>query len=131
MFFRDEGPQVCVYCGNIAGNVDHVPPLVWVYALGSEYFLAQAIRLILVPACDECNGALGSLKLFTLIERSRYLLGRYEKKYEKFLRGEIWSKEDIDELGRGLRERIDRHRTCQIGFERRIRILEEGLRKVP
>lgn len=131
MFFREGEAQVCVYCGNVAETQDHVPPLDWVYCLGTSYFGSAGIRLLLVPACGECNVELGPRKLFTIKDRTRWLIGRYEKKYERFTKGLIWDMEDVDELGRGLKRYVEGHRTCQIGIERRIKILEEGLRRVP
>ena len=120
--------QPCIYCGTAASDRDHVPPLLWVYCLGTEYFTRKGIELLLVPSCRECNSELSSKKLFTLRERTLHLLGRYTKKYEKFLKGEKWEKEEIDEFGRGLKPKIESFAVVQLAIDRRVQILEENLR---
>ena len=122
------GEQACAYCGTLANSTDHVPPLQWVYALGTEYFEAKKIALLLVPACLECNETLSSKRLFTLRERCSYLIDRYSKKHNRLLRNTVWTSEELDELGRTLRPKIESFAICQLSIDRRIQILEENVR---
>lgn len=128
----DEGSicaeQQCTYCGLRAETQDHVPPLVWVHSLGSEFFNNAKTLLLIVPACLECNITLSNYRLFTIKERTRYLLGRYTKKYKRFLRGTAWTEEELDELGYSLKTKIEAIAICQLGIDRRIQIIEENLR---
>ena len=121
--------QACAYCGNMAQSEDHIPPLKWMYALGSDHFRKRKILCILVPACRECNSSLSDRKIFNLKDRCAYLLGRYSRKYRRFLRGQKWRQEELDELGRNLRDYVTNFATCQLGIDRRVQILEEGVRR--
>lgn len=117
----------CVYCGNIANERDHIPPLSWIAALGQEYFESRRLMTVWVPACKECNASLGSKKLFTIKERTVFLLGYYLKKYEKLMRAEVWEDYEIDRLNGRLKQTIERFSILQIALDRRIAILEENV----
>lgn len=57
----------CAYCGEVSSHLDHVPPL----AVLDSGTVADGVPLLKVPACAECNLALGSKRLLTLRVRAR------------------------------------------------------------
>lgn len=123
--FRDAS---CVYCGNLAQARDHVPALTWLAALGRSYFEERGLLVIWVPSCNECNTILCDERLFTIRERTLFLLRKYLKRYDKFMGGEIWNEYEISELGGRLQQAIGDFALCQQFIDRRIAILEENAR---
>ena len=109
-----------------AQSKDHIPPLSWIYALGSDYFFRAGLLVVWVPSCKECNVALGHKKLFTIRERTLYLVGYYTKRYEPFLHGEAWNDQEIDELKGNLKKDISHYADLQRVVDRRLAILEEN-----
>jgi hypothetical protein len=89
----------CAYCGEPATSVDHVPPVL----LKNE---VPSTDRFCVAACKHCNCMLGCLRLFTLLDRQMWVKLRLREKYKKELSAKIWSKEELDELGRSLRGKI-------------------------
>lgn len=73
----------CVYCEALADTMDHVPPLAIVEALeGCEDAYRDVIRnsdMVVVPACRDCNGKLGSHMRMTVAE-SKALLDKWKDK---------------------------------------------------
>src|SRR3990167_11279199 len=125
--------SACVYCGNRAQERDHIPPLSWLYCLGSDYFLERGLLICWVPSCKECNKELSDNKLFSIKERTLHLLGRYVLKYDPFLKGTAWNDEQLEELTGGLKRDVSRFADYQKAIDRRIGILEENivLRSMP
>ena len=112
----------------MAEDKDHIPPIRWLAALGSAYFLERGLLIVKVPSCKECNQELGGNKLFSIRERTRYLIGRYCKKYGKYLKGTPWEDWELNELSGRLAEYINTHATLERAIDRRLAILEENLR---
>lgn len=67
----DAPGDVCVYCGQVAGGVDHVPPL-W------RASLHRVGPFWLYPCCGPCNSVLGTAKPLCLVERQRDLAERLD-----------------------------------------------------
>ena len=110
----------CTYCGWPKDDIDHCPPLIWVYNLGSDYFKSRGIRFRLIPSCTECNQALGSERLFTVVERCAYLHQRYRKKYERFRKVVIWDRREIEELEGHVRKQVENFSTVLGAIDRRL-----------
>lgn len=110
-----------------AQSKDHIPPISWLYCLGAQFFDGGPLPPVWVPACLECNSALGSKKLFTIRERTLYLVGYYTKRYERLLRGESWQDWEIEELSGNLKRDMISWSELQRVIDRRIGILEENL----
>lgn len=104
--FTTEG-YYCFYCSDPAGTLDHVPPLSFMDLLTKEKIEKDRIPRSLVPCCIECNSALGSRNLFSVMDRLLFL----ESYYEAFFKQQkaLWTDEEIEELGPSLRESV-RHR---------------------
>lgn len=76
----------CLYCGVEANVMDHVPPLSWIGALGSEFFIEKGTPLLLVPSCQECNAILGSFGLFNVNERRAYVASALYERYSSLIK---------------------------------------------
>lgn len=100
---------LCVYCGVVCDSWDHVVP---------QHLLKRAAELKLdlsglyrmkrwiVPACRECNSAIGG-KLTTTLQGRREIAKKHiRKKYAAFLRIPDWSEEELAEMGPSAREDI-------------------------
>jgi hypothetical protein len=105
--YIDGDKYQCVYCGELADTMEHCPP---VSLVGPDIEERYKDRLILVPACHECNSALGDRYLLTLENRADFLVSFYKKKYKKFDRVVAWDLEELEELDGGLQQYV---RGCQ------------------
>lgn len=57
--------RTCFYCRKKAATtLDHCPSLLMVDAVGVEYLQQQSIPLLLIPACRDCNNAVGITHAF-------------------------------------------------------------------
>ena len=63
--------DTCIYCGEKATHLDHVPPLSFV-----EHFTGNFLK---VPACKPCNYSLGNSLGLTLLDRRIEILKRIRK----------------------------------------------------
>lgn len=89
--------ETCFYCGTYAEAYDHVPPIA---CMCEEEGL-------LIPACSECNGILGSSYIKRLRNRKAYLLKTYKKKYKKLMEAPCWTEEELNTLSYDLRVAIE------------------------
>lgn len=81
----------CFYCGCVATELDHVPPLSRYHDYKSIY---DRHRPLLVPSCCECNGLLGNSLQGDLNERFILCKKRLTKKWAKVIKyGEIWDED--------------------------------------
>lgn len=96
----------CAYCGAPCVGIDHVPGIKTVQALGFEHFEKTKVKLVAVPCCRECNSLLSRSGLFTVKERKAYIAKKLEARYSKLLRIPKWDHEELDEIGRGLKDII-------------------------
>lgn len=88
--------NVCYYCGDIANEEDHVPPISTV-----EFFdiSREPADYFLVPCCRECN-LLGSTEPHGLLdERADYIREKLKKKNrKKWRQSQLWTKEEVDDF---------------------------------
>jgi hypothetical protein len=99
----------CVYCGEPADQKDHVFPLSRAARLDLSdqqirKILGQGLRI--VPCCGECNRIAGDEGFFSIREKRDFIQKRLRKKYEKFLRHVIWDDDEMQELGRNMRDAV-------------------------
>lgn len=87
--------------------------------MGPEWFYKEGIELVLVRACGQCNSWLGDAKLFSLRERAQRV-GEKLTDLQDSLKTPAWSDEELDELGPGLRGRIETYEIINRGLDRRI-----------
>ena len=91
---------VCVYCGLPAGTKDHLIPKTWTGE-------ARRHRVAVVPACAECNSAIGDRHGFGVHERRGVAHDHLRRKHRRVLAAPDWTQADLDELGPGLRSSVE------------------------
>ena len=117
----------CAYCGNLAQTKDHIPPITWLYALGTRYFDDRGLLVVWVPACKQCNSLIGDKKLFTIHERTVYLWRKYVELYKNIVINPAWDDYEINTLRGRLKDEIGNFANCQRAADRRLAILEENI----
>lgn len=100
LYRRAEGIPLghCAYCASPREVLDHVPPLRLACDLDLAKFRENGGRLLLFPACNDCNALLGNQPLATYGERLSFLYSAYASR----VRDPRWSATEIGQLGRGL-----------------------------
>lgn len=93
--------EPCIYCGCPADSIDHVPPQS-VRMVLAELNLFDRFEFVEVPACRECNCALGAKSLFTIKERKAYMKDWIAHRYRKYLALPEWTETQKAQLGEGL-----------------------------
>lgn len=94
--------ESCVYCGIPADTYDHVPALSVVQASPDR----DSLSCYLVPACRECNSLLGTQGL-TVLERRSIVKRKLKNRYRPFLKCAKWTRDELDDLGPGLRNLVE------------------------
>ena len=91
--------RVCIYCGLTGGTRDHILPVTWT---------GEAARrgVITVPACGECNSAIGDAYAPSITLRRDIAHKYLRKRYKSTLRTVVPTPEELDEYGPGLRSYI-------------------------
>ena len=74
----------CVYCGQRSETKDHIPPV----SLASEMDLENLKGLdpVLVPACHQCNFAIGDSLTTSLSDRRELICQYLQKKYPSYIK---------------------------------------------
>lgn len=98
------GWPICVYCGDPADSIDHVPPLNRV----DDYraLCVQQEAYLLIKFCKPCNTLLSDDLHNDIFERIDALKHRLKKKIKRDDYALQWSKEDIAALGKNLRSKV-------------------------
>ena len=97
----------CYYCGDLATCDDHVYPVVALRSLYGLTDLPPARLMVIVPACQECNGVLGDEVFPSLISRKNYLKKRLRRRHKRLLALPTWHPQELNDLGPGLREYVE------------------------
>lgn len=95
----------CAYCGVPATSIDHVPSRAsrqQLVAVG----LAGQYRFYSVPACLECNCALGKHGGFTLSARREWVKRWLQRRYQHVLRIPDWSDSELAQAAPAFRNYI-------------------------
>jgi hypothetical protein len=95
--------DVCVYCGDTRQTFDHCPPISKLEYIDVPKAIKKGLKFILYPSCNECNSYLGAKMSVDLLERMGILAEIYMKKADKC---EIWTTDELDELGHNLKSMI-------------------------
>ena len=103
----------CFYCGAPRQSLDHCPPLSVAYKMSPAELRKRDVALYLVPSCMDCNSLLGARKWGTPWERLNGIYHILQAKIDKEYHG--WTKDDLEELGPGLREYIQ-NRAYHVNF---------------
>lgn len=95
----------CTYCGQVSDTLDHIPPLVIVEMKHSAGVEIDG-PLIKVPACSECNSALGSSSKSTIRDRREQVRKHLRKKYRRFLAIPNWDEDELAELAPSFAQEV-------------------------
>jgi hypothetical protein len=96
------GPDVCVYCGDLAFSRDHVTPVWYVASLGDllELHMPRLRHgLLVVPACRDCNKRLESYVAFCVTDKRVELKKRLRRRWRRLLESYDWQAGDLAEMG--------------------------------
>lgn len=112
------GWPICVYCGDPADCIDHVPPLSKV----NQYRELGAHReqYLLVKSCRPCNQMLGSTVQTDVLARIDEAKALIRKKLGKRDVNYTWDDEDLEDLGRNLRSHVGSAMRKTESLKRRI-----------
>ena len=104
-----KGGEICVYCGILATDKEHVTPISWIEksremkAMGFDIDIPEEK---IVMSCHECN-LIASARIFeTFTEKRSYIRYKLVLKYSKWISKPAWSDEELDELRGELRRRM-------------------------
>jgi hypothetical protein len=95
-----------------------------VISVGTEYLQRHKIPMYLIPACVECNSLLGNKVLWLFAERKEFIAKRLRRRYGRLLRLQAWSQDEIDALGRGLRDMVATTQDMRMIAVRRVAFAE-------
>ena len=90
----------CYYCGAPGTTIDHVPPKT---ARDRLIALGRHFTPVELPACSECNSAIGARALWTASERKAFVKRWLRQRYAKYLRIPPWTESELAPLGDQLR----------------------------
>jgi len=82
---------ICAYCGEFALEIEHVTPR------------RAGLPTWTVPACHECNALAGGKLFYTFAEKRDAIHELIRRKYRKVLATAEYDREELREMGRGLR----------------------------
>ena len=92
-------PGQCVYCGLVAQSKDHLIPTNWTGREGRA-------RVLTVPACLQCNSAIGDTPVFAIDKRRAIAQAHISRKYRKVLARPDYSNDDLMEFEGRLRQAV-------------------------
>ena len=109
--------EECIYCGEPRDCLDHAPPLAAIENMNIKSFYKNGGRFVLYPSCRECNELLRTFPAFELEERLDHLI----KKREAKIKGkEVWTEDEIEEMGDMMRDYIISKNNKLVDMEKRI-----------
>ena len=111
--------KLCVYCGALANQLDHLLPLPWT---------GKAVRSLVptVPACGNCNRTINDFPNPSIMERSMLVAASLRKKHAKNLRIADRSEDEFQEF-EGLLQMSLRARQFERQYLRsRLSVLDCG-----
>jgi len=101
----------CIYCGQAQQCWDHVFPLSSAASLdltrdSVKKVLFQGLNM--VPCCASCNNTAGAERFTNIREKRAYIQKKLRQKHKKILRHIIWDDDEIEGLGKNLRNEVMR-----------------------
>jgi hypothetical protein len=111
----------CFYCSSTEAIVlDHVPNLRYVEGLDTKHYLKNGGKFIYYPSCNECNLKLAACIYTDPVDRIDYLVTKLLKKIDEV---EIWTPEEMAEIGHSLRSLIQNQ-------QNKLAIMQERLKRL-
>ena len=99
-----DGYRQCIYCGEPADTLDHVPPKTRVYDYRSLNLIKE--YYFKVYCCKECNNLLSDTLQDCLFDRIEVLKAKLYRRYRRYLKIPEWEAEELAELGKTLKEEV-------------------------
>jgi 5-methylcytosine-specific restriction endonuclease McrA len=96
----EKGYKLCVYCGQPADTLDHVPPLNRIDDYESLGLLRE--QYVLVPACRSCNATASDKLEDGILQRIEAVKDRLSVRLRRYLKRVEWDDEELAELGPNL-----------------------------
>ena len=93
--------KFCVYCGELAGALEHFPPA------------SYSLHGYLLPACHECNCMAGTSYPLDFQKRAELVNSKIRFKYRKELRVPEWSNSEMRPLRYNLKKGIEQWQKMQ------------------
>lgn len=125
--------EPCYYCGLPSDGMDHALPQSLEATIRNygwpEFAKLVTFIMYAVPACQECNSALGKKIFATLEERRNYIKQRLKRKHKRLLGSPDWEQLEIDKLGAGLRQFVDNRQRYKLLVKERLSWREPLKRK--
>lgn len=84
----------CLYCGRVATSEDNFPPVDFTGPYGPG---------LLLPACAECNSAIGSAHPTAIEGRVARAKAAIRRRYRKFLGHIEWSTDELEDMAPAFR----------------------------
>lgn len=103
----------CTYCGEPTNGMDHCPPISLLELFTPEALRKQAIPILLVSSCFDCNAKLGGKHLLTIDDRKHYIERVLVLEYER--KATLWSEGEITEMSE-MFQRMIRGRQALLGI---------------
>lgn len=92
----------CTYCGGNPECREHVIPVSYMSIFRSY----DPEKNWIVPACNECNSLAGASVVFSIPEKAKLVLGKFKKRYSKFINQPEWTQEELNEVSYSIREMV-------------------------
>jgi hypothetical protein len=113
----EKGYKLCVYCGQPADTVDHVPPLNRIDDYESMGLMDE--QYLLVPSCRPCNSTAKDKLEEGILQRIEAVKDRLAVNLRKYLKRVEWDEEELDELGPNLLSAVKaNHKKTEIAIAR-------------
>lgn len=91
---------ICVYCGRRSASRDHLLPRNWTGDVRRRF-------VVTVPSCGTCNTLLRDTLTWSITERRAIAHARIRKHFAKALRTKDFTKAELAEFGRNLRDHVE------------------------
>ena len=113
----------CIYCGGPKECLDHVFPVsiasgLKLSAQGVKKVLFQGLNVI--PCCNSCNLIAGDRHLTKILDKRHYIQKKLKQNYYKKLRTVNWDDDEIQELGKNMKEHVKKMINDRVNIENRI-----------
>ena len=96
--------DLCAYCNEGSTCFDHSPAISKCDKIYKKIFKELGFQFLKIPACTACNSKLSDRNLIGYTERLDFLLTDLDKSLSKT---ELWSEEELDELGDMMRAYVE------------------------
>ena len=122
--FNKRNNENCFYCGIYTKNLhrEHIKP--------ASASCCRKFSVEYIFACRECNVTLGALNFENITNKFDVLISRYITKYKLTTSVIEWGEDEIQELGRSLKQRIINRLSKRRKAEERVLYLKMKVKQI-